>query len=203
MLRVLRIIAEQVAEHDMDSLQLISDLRSTLEEQIARAQQIRALPAAQLLHRPAPEQWNTLEVFEHMNLSSGIYLRNLREVFDRKAVKLKFNAVFTPGRLGAYSVKSMTPRADGTIPLRMKTLGKFEPRKLDGASSGSIDRFVTMCEGFLALLERSEHTDLNAMKVASSLGPIVRFRAGDAFRFPVAHQVRHFHQIERVLRSAR
>ena len=37
------------------------------------------------------------------------------------------------------------------------------------------------------------------MKVTSSLGPIIRFKVGDAFRFPVAHQQRHFLQIERLV----
>ncbi len=39
------------------------------------------------------------------------------------------------------------------------------------------------------------------MKVTSSLGPIIRFKAGDAFRFPVAHQQRHFLQIERLVKG--
>ena len=56
-----------------------------------------------------------------------------------------------------------------------------------------------MCEGFLDLLERARSTDLNRMKVTSSLGPIIQFKAGDAFRFPVAHQVRHMRQVEAVL----
>ena len=56
-----------------------------------------------------------------------------------------------------------------------------------------------MCEALIRLLEAARTTDLNAMKVASSLGPIIRFKAGDAFRFPVAHQQRHFLQLERAL----
>lgn len=35
------------------------------------------------------------------------------------------------------------------------------------------------------------------MRVVSSLGPMIRFKADDAFRFSVAHQERHFLQIER------
>lgn len=183
----------------MDSLVLITELESTLHQQIARSKAIRALPAEQLLHRPAPEKWNAVEIFEHMNLSSGIYVRGLEEVFRKKAADHAFNPVFTPGWLGQYSVKSMTPRADGSIPMRMKTLGRFEPRKLQGASSTSIDRFIDLCERLLALLEIAKRTDLNVLRITSSLGPIIRFKAGDAFRFPIAHQVRHFLQLERTL----
>ncbi len=51
----------------------------------------------------------------------------------------------------------------------------------------------------MALLEIAKRTDLNVMRITSSLGPIIRFKAGDAFRFPIAHQVRHFLQLERTL----
>lgn len=187
----------------METLLLIEELDRTLRAQIARARDIQELPATTLLHRPSPEQWNLVEVFEHMNLSSGVYLAGLRSVFDRRAAQLPFAPVFEPGPIGQYSVKSMTPRPDGSIRMRMKTLGRFEPRKLQGASSESITGFIAMCEGFQSLLQRARATDLNAMRVTSSLGPIIRFKAGDAFRFPIAHQVRHFAQIERIMSTVR
>lgn len=183
----------------MNTIELIDTMQGVLSQQLERAREIRALPAERLLHRPSPEQWNVVEVFEHMVLSSSIYEKGLQQVFDRKADQFTFNPVFKPGLLGAYSVKSMLPRLDGSIPMRMRTLGRFEPRKLQGASTASIDSFIRMCEGWRSLLDRARTTDLNAMKVTSSLGPIIRFKAGDAFRFPIAHQVRHFLQIERLL----
>lgn len=179
--------------------QLIADLSATLRSQIARAQQLQQLPADLLLRRPAPDNWNALEVFEHMNLSSGIYLRGLQDVFARKAAGLKPNPAFKPGVLGEYFTKAMQPKADGTIGSRMRTMKLFDPARNHGASTESITRFISMCEQFLALLDKSRSTDLNRMKVTSSLGPIVRFKAGDAFRFPIAHQVRHMLQVERLV----
>jgi hypothetical protein len=44
---------------------------------------------------------------------------------------------------------------------------------------------------------------LEGEKVTSTLGPILRFKVGDAFRFPIAHQQRHMLQIERVLEEVR
>lgn len=179
--------------------QLIADLSTTLRSQIARAQQIQQLPADLLLRRPAPDKWNALEVFEHLNMSSGIYLHGLKDVFTRKAAGLKPNPVFKPGMLGEYFTKAMIPKPDGRIGSKMRTMKMFDPARNQGASNESIARFVVMCEQFLALLDKSRSTDLNRMKVTSSLGPIIRFKAGDAFRFPVAHQMRHFLQIERLL----
>lgn len=183
----------------MDTIALIESLAATLRAQRERAAAVRALPSDRLAYSPAPDQWNVLEVFEHLNISSGIYLRGLERVFDDRADRLPFNATFTPGRLGDYFTRGMLPAQDGTIRKRMRTLRMFDPARGQGGSPESIDRFIDLCDRFLRLLQRARHTDLNRMRVTSSLGPIIRFKAGDAFRFPIAHQQRHFLQIERLL----
>ena len=183
----------------MNTTQLIDHLDATLNEQLERARVVRSMSADMLLHRPAPDKWNALEIFEHMCLSSGIYLRGLERVLDERAKTLPFIAQFKFGLLGDFFTKSMLPRPDGTIRNRMRTMRMFDPPRNSGASLESIDRFIDLCERFRKLLERARTTDLNRMKVTSSLGPIIRFKAGDAFRFPIAHQQRHFFQLERTL----
>lgn len=183
----------------MNTKELIDQLDETLNGQIQRARAVRHLPADTLLSRPAADKWNALEIFEHMCLSSGIYLRGLERVFDERAESLRFNPEFKPGLLGGYFTKSMLPKPDGTIGNRMKSMRMFDPPRNNGASQESIDRFIDLCERFRKLLVRARRTDLDRMKVTSSLGPIVRFKAGDAFRFPIAHQQRHFLQLERTL----
>lgn len=183
----------------MNATELIDQLDAVLHEQLERARAVRSSPAEVLLHRPSPDKWNALEIFEHMCLSSGVYLRGLEQVFDARAERLPFNPEFSPGLLGDYFTKSMLPKPDGSIGNRMKTMRMFDPPRNKGASLESIDRFIDLCERFRLLLKRARATDLNSMKVSSSLGPIIRFKAGDAFRFPIAHQQRHFLQLERTL----
>ncbi|MBK9176845.1 MAG: DinB family protein [Flavobacteriales bacterium] len=183
----------------MDANAMIDALLEVLRGQIARAREIQRLPAELLLKRPAQGKWNALEVFEHMNLSSGVYARGIAKVFGGQAARHPANPVFKAGFLGDFSTKAMLPKPDGRIAWRMKTLRMFDPPRQHGASSESIARFIALCECFLRLLEQARGTDLNRMKVVSSLGPILCFKAGDAFRFPIAHQQRHFLQIERLL----
>lgn len=186
----------------MEVTELINDLRLVLIHQRERTRVIEQLPAANLLYRSTPGAWNVLEVFEHLNLSSGVYLRGLEDVFARKADRYPANADFRPGWLGNWFTQGMRPKPDGDINWRMRTMKMFDPARQQGASKESMDRFIVLCDGFLALLMKAPTTDLNAMRVTSSLGPIIRFKAGDAFRFPVAHQQRHFLQIERSLQQA-
>jgi hypothetical protein len=183
----------------MDANALIDELSATLHAQIARSKMIQGMPAERLLKRPATGAWNTLEVFEHMNLSSGVYARGLKKALASSANRLQAAPAFSPGFLGDFSTKAMLPKPDGRINWRMKTMRMFDPPRQHGASSESITRFIVLCEDLLWLLEQARSTDLNRSRVTSSLGPIIRFKAGDAFRFPIAHQQRHFLQIERLL----
>lgn len=183
----------------MDTRKLLQELRVVVEEQQQRARAIRAMDPRRLQHRTAPDQWTVLEVFEHLVLSSGVYARGLHRAFEKDRPPKPFDPHFSPGLLGNYFTRGMLPDASGRLRFRMRTMRMFDPAKQTGATLASVDRFIALCDDLLGLLAEAEGRNLNKLKVVSSLGWIVQFRAGDAFRFPIAHQQRHFLQIERIL----
>lgn len=185
----------------MDVHTMTNELRAVVQAQRLRAEAIKELPRGSLLHRPNAQAWNALEVFEHMTLSSGIYLNGLRKAFASAAPLGSASTTFNPGWLGDWFTKGLMPQADGRIKWKMRTMRMFDPPRQRGASLESIHRFIDQCDGFLHLLEQAPNMDLNKIRVTSSLGPLIRFKAGDALRFPIAHQQRHFLQIERLLRE--
>lgn len=183
----------------MDTRTLIDTLQTELRRQLVRCSQLRDLPLDVLHQRPDPKRWSVMEVVQHMDLSSGHYHRLLQKLYADENNGLRFRTRFTPGRWGAYSTKAMEPKADGSISWRMKTLALFEPRNVSNLGYQALDEFEAMLNGFIGLLERARTRGLEGEKVTSTLGPILRFKAGDAFRFPIAHQTRHFLQIEKTL----
>lgn len=185
----------------MNTGPMIDALAAQVSLQRERASEIALFPPEQLLKRPSPVAWNTLEILEHLNLSSGIYMRGLQKAFDQTDARYAPNPVFAPGWLGNWFTNSLEPGPSGTIHWKMRTIKLFDPARQQGASRESINRFLSLCDQLLALLDRARGTDLNKIRVPSSLGPMVRFKAGDALRFPVAHQARHFLQIEKALRT--
>ncbi|MEZ4756131.1 MAG: DinB family protein [Flavobacteriales bacterium] len=189
----------------LDTRTLIDALQEQLRAQLARTEALLDLPTERLLKRPAPDRWSVMEVVQHMNLSSGHYHRLLQRLYANENNGLRFRSTFTPGLLGQYSVNAMTPKPNGDIPMRMRTLRMFDPARtaqLDpGDELAPLLRFREMLQGFMGLLERARTRGLEGEKVTSTLGPIVRFKAGDAFRFPIAHQERHFLQIDRLLKE--
>ncbi len=189
----------------LDTRTLIDALQQQLRAQLAHVDALLDLPTERLLKRPAPDRWSVMEVVQHMNLSSGHYHRLLQRLYANENNGLRFRSTFTPGLLGQYSVNAMTPRPNGDIPMRMRTLRMFDPARTAPVNADDalapLLRFREMLHGFMGLLERARTRGLEGGKVTSTLGPIIRFKAGDAFRFPIAHQERHFLQIDRVLKE--
>lgn len=187
----------------LDTRTLIDALQQQLREQLAHVDTLLDLTTERLLKRPAPDRWSVMEVVQHMNLSSGHYHRLLQRLYANENNGLRFRSTFTPGLLGQYSVNSMTPKPNGDIPMRMRTLRMFDPARTAPVNADDalapLLRFREMLQGFMGLLERARTRGLEGGKVTSTLGPIIRFKAGDAFRFPIAHQERHFLQIDRTL----
>lgn len=183
----------------LETRTLISDLQATLHKQLQRCTELRQLPLELLQRRPVPKRWSVLEVVEHMNLSSGHYHDRLQRIYADENNHLRFRTTFTPGAWGQRMMNTMQPKSDGRIPWKMPTMGKFEPHVTEHRILRPLDDFETMLNGFIGLLERARTRGLEGEKVVSTLGPILRFKVGDAFRFPIAHQERHMLQIEHTL----
>lgn len=183
----------------MGTQTLIDELQATIQRQLARCVEFRQLPIALLRQRPDPKRWSVLEVIEHMNLSGRVYFRGLQKVFADQRSSLRYAAEFQPGRWGDLFTKGLQPGSNGKISWKMRTMGMFEPRTAHTKGLASLDEFETMLRGSMELLDQARSRGLDGAKVTSTLGPILRFKVGDAFRFPLAHQERHMLQIERTL----
>ena len=191
--------APPVALPAMDTLKLIDDLQATLRRQMDRVRELEDLPLDKLRERPAPGRWSALEVVEHMNLSTGKYHQGLLKVYADPRSGLRFRPTFEPGLWGNFSADGMVPRSDGTIRWRMRTMGMFEPKPGRVTDRSPIERFLAIQQDLLDLLEKARTRGIEGARVTSTLGPILRFKAGDAFRFPIAHQERHLLQLQRTL----
>lgn len=183
----------------MDSHLLIKDLQAIVQDQLRRMDELLELPIHRLKQRPRPKAWSALEVVEHLNILSGHYVNRLRKAYDGDAVFLKES--FLPGGWGEKFTTSMRPLPDGRVPGPMRTLWFFEPKAAQAKGMRSLQEFRALLEEEALLLEKALSQGLEGPRITSTLGPILRFNIGDAFRFMIAHQQRHFLQIERALQA--
>ena len=178
---------------------LIERMQQDLQQQIARTNEILELPERILSQRTEPGPWSVVEVYEHMGLSSGHYLVRAEKIYADPDSGVRLDPTYTQGTMGRFFTEGLRPSTEGRIGWKMRTMGMFEPRPEKCLGTAPLERFVKMCERFLAILDVARTRGIEGAKITSTLGPIIRFKVGDALLFPIAHQQRHMLQVERTL----
>lgn len=155
------------------------------------------LESEDLLFKPDQKSWNTIEVFEHLNLTNEHYLKEFSIALNNtqnstpKQFKLSW--------MGKRMIASMQPK-EGNIPFKMKTFKKTDPLVLQAKGRKLIDHivlqdFIQGLDEFLEILKLTKQKDIQRIKI-KSLIPILRLKVGDAFGFIVAHMERHLLQAQ-------
>ncbi len=159
------------------------------------------LESEDLQYKPDPKSWNITEVFEHLNLVNGYYLKVLGREWDK--AETTENESFKISWMGKKMVKSMEPK-NGKRPMKMKTFKKTDPLELqETRGSQLIDHivfqdFMENLKQFKKLIAAIGEKDLQSVKV-KSLIPILKLKGGDAMAFIIAHMERHLLQAENLL----
>ncbi|MBC6490478.1 DinB family protein [Flavihumibacter stibioxidans] len=140
-------------------------------------------------------RWNTLQVLEHLNTYYRYYLPRIETLLEKSATGP--NQYFKPGFLGNYFTRTMQPR-NGRVANKMKAMKNHSPSpELDGRLV--ISEFLQWQRKLGLLIERSENVNLNKIRVPISIAPFIKLKLGDVFAFIVAHNNRHWVQIENLL----
>lgn len=150
---------------------------------------------ALLNQKPGPEKWSALECFAHLNLTYDHYLPRIEKAFaeakEDRSLQYK-GGVFVP-----KIIKSLLPDDKGMISKNMKTFKSTIPPR--DVNHGEIDMYSKRLRLIEKILLESEFKNIQSPRVTSLVGPILRFRLGDAIAFILAHDIRHMVQAIRAL----
>lgn len=180
----------------MQSNQLLNQLEADTRQLIVFAHFLQQEPSSLLLQNPEPGKWSIAQVVAHLNGYGGYYLPLLeKEMFNSKRPAL---AEFKPGWLGNYFTKLMLPGKDGKIGKKMQApKDRRPPTNLNPKEVFAT--FLAHQQQLLDLLEKAKTKNMEAIRIPISINRFIKLKAGDTFRFLVAHQQRHFYQIKNVL----
>lgn len=160
------------------------------------------LESADLRRRPKPGKWNIIEVFAHINIFQGYYIKQLAAAIE-EAPEVNHDETQI-GWLGRQFIKSMTPR-DGIIPMKMKTFKRTDP--IRRAKKGIVINEKVVFQDFIDGIEEIEELiikaydkDLTAVKVPTFI-PFVKINIAEALGFCLAHTERHVLQAKNVLEN--
>jgi hypothetical protein len=143
--------------------------------------------------------WSAAQVLAHLNSYNRYYLEAIETSLNNYSNKGQAG-YYTPGILGAYFTRLMLPAAEIHKARKMKSpKDHIPPNKPD--AEGVINEFIKGEKTLLMQLEKSKKVNLIKTRVPISLNRFIKLQLGDTFHFLVAHQQRHFVQIQNVLKK--
>ena len=160
-------------------------------------QRFQPLTDQQLNRRPAPGKWSVGQCLEHLNIMGGYYLPLLTAKIQQARQRNSAPAATVKrGLVGRRLTDAMRGSAGEKT---YKSPQKYAP------SGSRLSRTVVeLCrrqlDDLLLLLEEARHVNLNAVRVANPVVPLLRLRATDALELLVVHVQRHVAQAEQVLK---
>ncbi|MFN8252153.1 MAG: DinB family protein [Ferruginibacter sp.] len=180
------------------STALLSQLELDVKQIIARCKQLEHMDDATLQTVPAPGKWSVAQVLEHLNIYSRHYIAAVENKLHHHQTSPAFS--FKPGWLGNYFTRLMKPGADNKIAKKMKAPKNAQPATQPAAAM-MLQEFLAHQFHLLNLLAIARSASLNNIRIPTSLSKFIRLKLGDTFRFFIAHEQRHFVQIDNTLKT--
>ena len=181
------------------STDLLNQLQADVRALLAKVAELKTEDPGILLQQPAPGKWSVIQVLEHLNSYGNYYLRALEKGLAQDKPAVTF---FKPGWLGNYFTKIMMPNEKGVVANRMQTPKGHRPTARPDAFP-TIQTFCSQQLYLLQLLEQAKEKNIGKIRVPISLTRFIKMKAGDTFRFFIAHEQRHFVQIANTLEKVK
>jgi len=181
----------------INSLQLLDLLLSNTRALLLQANQLQQLPIAILSQQPAPKKWSAAQVLQHLNFYCKYYIEAIENNIHLHQTSAK--EMFKPGFLGNYFTKMMLPTDQNTIAKKMKAPSSALPVQIPDATL-ELTTFINYQHQLINLLQLAVSKDMQQIKIPTSLSKFIKLSLGDTFRFFIAHQQRHFVQIDNAIK---
>lgn len=174
---------------------LIDSLQKDVQHTLAQTRALQELPAKDLLQQPEQGKWSIAQVLEHLNAYNRFYLAVIEKAMQGN--RMSMVAEYKPGWLGNYFTKLMQPKEDGTLAKKMSAPKAYNFGPVLDAEK-VVQEFIIGQQKLETLLQKAGKVDLGRVKTPISISSVIKLKLGDTLRFLVAHQMRHFLQINRV-----
>jgi len=174
---------------------VIRELSAITTRIVESATSYTLLDDSMLFERLAPQKWSMAECLEHLNLYGDFYIPVIRDFISEHS-DVHPRRVFQSGFWGNYFAKSMKVNQAGTPAMKMKTFKDKNPIGMT-IDRSVLERFIRQQENYLELLTLADRIDINLKGIPITITGLIRLRLGDALRFTIYHNERHWIQAER------
>jgi uncharacterized damage-inducible protein DinB len=177
---------------------LLDSLQADVRQIILQANQLENLQTELLNQQPAADKWSVAQVLEHLNIYSRYYINAIEQKLHLN--QSGPNVDFHTGWLGNYFTNLMKPMDDNKIAKKMKAPKNAVPSSQPNAKA-ILAEFINHQHHLLNLLQIAKTANLEFNRIPTSLSKFISLKLGDTFRFFIAHEQRHFVQVENVLKA--
>lgn len=182
----------EISDMKIKAATLINQLSADVRQLILTVNKLKSAQPDLLAIKPGPDRWSAIEVLDHLNSYGNYYLPELEKSLS--ASNSPATEWFRAGWFGDYFTRLMRPGADGVLKKKMSAPKAHRPAaNLD--SEQVIDTFIDQQYWLLQLLEAARQKPIGNIRTPISISKLIRLKAGDTFRFLIAHEQRHFMQI--------
>lgn len=178
-----------------NSKDLLAGLTKDVDSLLKRLDEVKQMNTTLLLTQPAAGKWSIIQILEHLNSYNRYYLPAIETSLQNKQ---PFNPQFKSGWFGDYFTKMMMPGKDGKVSNKMNAPKDHRPIAELNVTA-VITEFENGQQYLLVLLQKATKIDIARLKVPISISKFIKLKLGDTFRFLIAHQQRHFLQLENTL----
>ena len=182
----------------INSNTLLELLQSDVREILLQCTALQNTNAALLTQQPQPGKWSVAQVLEHLNIYARYYITAIEAKLHLNQSGPNQN--FTPGWLGNYFTNLMKPTEGKTLKSKMKAPANAVPSAQPDVV-GMLNEFINHQHHLLNLLQIARTANLDYNRIPISLTKLIKLKLGDTFRFFIAHEQRHFLQIENTLKQ--
>ncbi|TWI78386.1 DinB family protein [Lacibacter cauensis] len=182
----------------INSNTLLELLQNDVRELLLQCTLLQNTDPALLVKQPAEGRWSVAQVLEHLNIYARHYILAIEQKLHLNQTGA--NDVFTPGWLGNYFTQLMKPLDNNSLKSKMKSPSNAVPSAQPDAQA-MLQEFINHQHHLLNLLQIARTANLDYIRVATTLSKLITLKLGDTFRFFIAHEQRHFLQIENTLKA--
>jgi hypothetical protein len=182
-----------------DSKNLLIALSSDVQKLLDTLDKLRKREDIDWNKQPEPGRWSGAQIIEHLNSYYRFYLPVISVALEHgKSKHIAYKSLYKSGFLGNYFTKMMKPDKNGKIGNKMNAPKDHTPSQQLNIEN-VIHEFTTEQAKLLGYLNDAMSTDIGELKVPISISKHIKLKLGDTLRFLIAHQQRHFIQLQNTL----
>lgn len=172
-------------------------LRAEINNSISTMESYHNIPSDTFRLKLNHNTWNCAEICQHLVQFNRVYIKHMQEAVQKKSKSDTGKEPFQP----RFVFRLFTSWLEPPYKMKIKTISPLYPGNSNTTPDNVVDILIKTNKQLLVLIDHAENGkwDLNSITGSNPLLKFIPMTLVEMLAFFLAHQRRHFWQIERLL----